>query len=133
MVRWLRLHTSNSGSMGLIPGQGTKIPYAMGDSQKTFFLIKKNAGHYFIQSQCRYVHSCFTVEGTVTWGNEVTFPGHSSSKELEPRFKCKYIRPQRHSCEENSLSSSSCTFMFTTSLEFAFKSLLDYEHLEGDW
>ena len=75
----------------------------------------------------------FHSEETVTWRNEVTFPGHSTSKELEPRFKCKYIRPQRHSCEENSLSSSSCTFTFTTSLEFAFKSLLDYEYLEGDW
>ena len=29
MVHWLRLHTLNAGSMGLIPGQGTKIPPAV--------------------------------------------------------------------------------------------------------
>ena len=28
MVRWLRLGTSDEGGMGLIPGQGTKIPHA---------------------------------------------------------------------------------------------------------
>ena len=28
-VQWLRLHASNAGGMGLIPGQGTKIPHAM--------------------------------------------------------------------------------------------------------
>ena len=27
MVQWLRLHTFNAGNMGLIPGQGTKIPH----------------------------------------------------------------------------------------------------------
>ena len=26
-VQWLRLHTSNAGAMGSIPGQGTKIPH----------------------------------------------------------------------------------------------------------
>ena len=26
MVQWLRLHDSSTGVMGLIPGQGTKIP-----------------------------------------------------------------------------------------------------------
>ena len=28
VVQWLRLHTSNAGGAGLIPGQGTKIPHA---------------------------------------------------------------------------------------------------------
>ena len=28
-VQWLRLHASIAGGMGLIPGQGTKIPRAM--------------------------------------------------------------------------------------------------------
>ena len=27
VVQWLRLHTSNAGGMGLIPGGGTKIPH----------------------------------------------------------------------------------------------------------
>ena len=45
VVQWLKCCASNAGGMGLIPGQGTKIPYAMLCSQinqsiKT--LIKKN-------------------------------------------------------------------------------------------
>ena len=28
VVQWLRLCTSNAGGMGLIPGQGTKVPHA---------------------------------------------------------------------------------------------------------
>ena len=28
MVQWLRLRASTAGVMGLIPGQGTKIPHA---------------------------------------------------------------------------------------------------------
>ena len=27
MVQWLRLHASTAGGMGLIPGQGTKMPH----------------------------------------------------------------------------------------------------------
>ena len=34
MVQWLRLHTPKAGSSGLIPGWGTKIPYAMRYAQK---------------------------------------------------------------------------------------------------
>ena len=34
VVQWLRGHTANTGSTGLIPGWGTKIPHAMGHSQK---------------------------------------------------------------------------------------------------
>ena len=40
MVQWLRLHASDAGDVGLIPGQGTKIPHAMGRGQKE----KKNQG-----------------------------------------------------------------------------------------
>ena len=29
MVQWLRLHASTAAGMGLIPGWGIKIPYAM--------------------------------------------------------------------------------------------------------
>ena len=28
-VQWLRVHASTAGGMGLIPGQGTKIPHAV--------------------------------------------------------------------------------------------------------
>ena len=31
---WLRLHASNAGGVGSIPGQGTKIPHAVWHSQK---------------------------------------------------------------------------------------------------
>ena len=34
MVQWLRLHAPNAGGMGLIPGQGTKIPHAAWRSQR---------------------------------------------------------------------------------------------------
>ena len=33
-VQWLKLHASNAGDTGLIPGWGTKIPYAMQRGQK---------------------------------------------------------------------------------------------------
>ena len=37
VVQWLRLHASNARNVGLIPGQGTKIPHAMWHGQKKFF------------------------------------------------------------------------------------------------
>ena len=41
VVQWLRLHPSNAGGAGSIPGQGTKIAHAVWHGQKKFFLIKK--------------------------------------------------------------------------------------------
>ena len=35
LLLWLRLHTTTAGSMGSIPGQGTKIPYAMQPKKPT--------------------------------------------------------------------------------------------------
>ena len=34
MVQWLRLHASNAGDTGLIPGQGTKIPHTAPHAKK---------------------------------------------------------------------------------------------------
>ena len=34
MVQWLRLHASNAGGAGSIPGQGDKIPQAVWHGQK---------------------------------------------------------------------------------------------------
>ena len=34
VVQWLRLHASNAGGAGLIPGWGTKILHAVWHSQK---------------------------------------------------------------------------------------------------
>ena len=39
VVRWLRLHVSNAGSAGSIPGQGTKIPHAAWHGQKKNFFL----------------------------------------------------------------------------------------------
>ena len=36
VVQWLRFRTSNKGDAGSIPGQGTKIPYAVRYGQKEF-------------------------------------------------------------------------------------------------
>ena len=33
MVQWLRLHASTAGSMGSIPGQGTKMPHGKAKKQ----------------------------------------------------------------------------------------------------
>ena len=36
VVQWLRLHTSNAGSRGSIPGQGIKIPPGTAKKKKSF-------------------------------------------------------------------------------------------------
>ena len=36
-VQWLRLHASNAGGTGSIPGQGTKIPHAAWQGQRIKF------------------------------------------------------------------------------------------------
>ena len=42
MVQWLRFHTPNTGGLGLIPGQGTKILHVTQCNQKKkIFLVKK--------------------------------------------------------------------------------------------
>ena len=40
-VQWLRLHASNAGAVGLIPGWETKIPHVMQHGQKIKKKIKK--------------------------------------------------------------------------------------------
>ena len=42
VVQWLRLHTSNAGCSGLIPGWGNKILHAMQHGQK---IQKQNPKH----------------------------------------------------------------------------------------
>ena len=39
MVQWLRHRAANIRDMGLIPGQGAKIPHAMQHGQKTIIII----------------------------------------------------------------------------------------------
>ena len=41
-VQWLRLCSPNSGGLGWIPGQGTKIPHAVWQDQKTKTKQTKN-------------------------------------------------------------------------------------------
>ena len=45
-VQWLRFCASNAGGMGLIPGQGTKIPHATGWGQK--IKLKKKIGELIV-------------------------------------------------------------------------------------
>ena len=47
VVQWLRLHASNAGGMGSIPGQGTKIPHASRPKKKFFFFLI-NKKDYFL-------------------------------------------------------------------------------------
>ena len=42
-VQWLELHVSTAEGTGLIPGRGTKIPYAKGHSQKQNIQTKPKA------------------------------------------------------------------------------------------
>ena len=44
MMQWLRFCASKAGDAGSIPGWGTKIPGAIGDSAAIFFL-KNKTGH----------------------------------------------------------------------------------------
>ena len=42
VVQWLRFHTPNTGGLGLLPGQGTKILHVTQCNQKKkIFLVKK--------------------------------------------------------------------------------------------
>ena len=40
-VQWLRLHASNAGGAGLIPGQGTRTPCAMEHESVCFLKTEK--------------------------------------------------------------------------------------------
>ena len=42
VVQWLRLHASNAGGMGLIPGWGSKIPQAVWHHQKIKNIVEDN-------------------------------------------------------------------------------------------
>ena len=39
MVQWVRLCISNAGSMGSVPGQGTKIPRVLWHGQNVLFCV----------------------------------------------------------------------------------------------
>ena len=39
-VQWLRLSSSTAGDLGLIPGQGTRIPHAVWQKKKSLFLTE---------------------------------------------------------------------------------------------
>ena len=41
VIQWLRLCTFTAGKVGLIPGQGTKIPYAMQHMGSYYGIILK--------------------------------------------------------------------------------------------
>ena len=41
VIQWFRLHASNAGGVGSIPGWGTNIPHAVEHGQKFFNKLKK--------------------------------------------------------------------------------------------
>ena len=50
-ICWLRLHISNAGDAGSVPGQGTKIPHAVQCSHKIKNILnlnKKNRSKLFL-------------------------------------------------------------------------------------
>ena len=53
MVQWLRLHASNAGSMGSIPGGGTKIPHIIGMAKSSFKKLKQR--NQIIDKQKGYI------------------------------------------------------------------------------
>ena len=50
MVYWLRLHASDAGGMGSMPGQGTNILHATKHGQKIWEKKKKKEGKTSISS-----------------------------------------------------------------------------------
>ena len=60
VAKWLRLHSSNAGGTGSIPGRGTKIPHDMRRGQKKGILYSRD-------SQCQ----CFiiTINGVQSFKN----------------------------------------------------------------
>ena len=49
VVQQLRLHASNAGDVGLIPGQGTNIPHAMLSQAKKKKDIEGDINSYYIK------------------------------------------------------------------------------------
>ena len=59
--QWLRLHTSNAGGVGSIPGQGTRIPHAAWHGKK-----KK----IFLMASSTFYHPCES-DNTQSWEEEI--------------------------------------------------------------
>ena len=53
VVQWLRLYASNAGGMGLIPGQGPKIPLVTwhGQGEKK----RMNVIHWYVFLECQQI------------------------------------------------------------------------------
>ena len=45
-VQWLRVFASTAGVMGLIPGQGNKIPHSLGYRRKKSIIVLTLLGYY---------------------------------------------------------------------------------------
>ena len=59
VVQWLRLHTSNAGTRGSIPVQGTKTPHTTWHEQrKKIFNLKKNEGFKRLSEVGRKPKAC---------------------------------------------------------------------------
>ena len=59
MVQWLRLHSSNAGGIGLIPGQGTEILQAIQCGQNIYMFVT-----FFFGCTLRHTESLFPDQGS---------------------------------------------------------------------
>ena len=90
MVQWLGLCPSNAGSVGSIPGQGTKIPHVLWCSQK----MKKKKK---IRAQMlTYMLSCLFGARQTAWGGRnlqeavmamAEFTGRVGGQDHQPRAR----------------------------------------------
>ena len=52
VVQWLRLHASNAGAAGSIPGQGTRILHAVQHIKKVNITFDKNFKNGYSEEDC---------------------------------------------------------------------------------
>ena len=83
VVQWLRLCASNAGGAGLIPGQGSRIPYAVQCSPK---INTRKLNLFFPHRQPAFKidipHAClpFTKESVKAQRGQMRFPGSLSDR-----------------------------------------------------
>ena len=68
-VQRLRLHTSNAGGVGLIPGQGTKIPHAARPEKfflKLFIYLRCTASWFDIRIHCEMMTTIKLINTSFT-------------------------------------------------------------------
>jgi len=75
--QWLRLHTSHVGGMGLIPGQGTKIPHARLHGQKKLNNFLKTLGSEDLKKEQEFVRQDGKWKGCFGQGDQSSHNGRN--------------------------------------------------------